>query len=427
MTDVLNVFYETTKVGQLTRDREHIYSFAYDGAWLSSPERFPLSLAMPLQVEPFGNVATLSFFENLLPEGGVKDILSKQHKLNSPLGFLKTFGKDCAGAVIVTADSTSPTIEVGTLPETKLDMALINQAIDERQSVAAVVSEHNPGYLSVAGAQDKFPAKFRAGDLYLPAPGAPTTHIVKPPVTHSGIKESVFNEYFCMMLAQRVGLIVPQCFICDTGKYPLFVIERYDRTESETGLFHRLHQQDFCQAQGILSEEKYEAMGGPSLHDNYKLIVKHVSVAQRLKSALAFLDWVSFNLLIGNNDSHSKNIAFLMKENKIELAPYYDLLSTAIYPKLSRRFSFKIAGCDDASKIGPKQFLQLDQILGVKSGTFSKRVEMMTQKLLSHKEGLVSEMLVRYPGIKVFGRISNLIEKRCKGLISQGLTLTKAN
>lgn len=165
MSDVLNVFYETTKVGELTRDSEHIYAFAYDATWLSAPERFPLSLAMPLQAEPFGNAVTLSFFENLLPEGGVKDILSKQHKINSPFGFLKAFGQDCAGVVIVTADPAAPNLEGGALPETKLDMALINQAIDERQSVAAVVSEHNPGYLSVAGAQDKFPANFRAGGV----------------------------------------------------------------------------------------------------------------------------------------------------------------------------------------------------------------------------------------------------------------------
>ena len=56
----------------------------------------------------------------------------------------------------------------------------------------------------------------------------PTTHIVKTPIWRQGVKESVYNEYFCMRLAGMVGLEVPNCFIIE-GRHPLFVIERYDR------------------------------------------------------------------------------------------------------------------------------------------------------------------------------------------------------
>lgn len=425
MSNVLHVFHEGVKVGKLTRDSEHIYAFKYDDAWLSHAERFPLSFAMPLQAEPFGNKVTLSFFENLLPEGEVKDSLSKHHELNSPFAFLQAFGQDCAGAVTLTTGPLPPCVAAAQLTQVKVDRAAIDRAIDDRQSVAAVVSGLNPGYLSVAGAQDKFPANYCEGDLFLPANGAPTTHIVKPPVTHSGIKESVFNEYYCMMLAKRVGLNVPRCIVCDAGKHPLFVIERYDRYQGSDGVIRRLHQQDFCQAQGLVAEEKYEAMGGASLQDNYRLLVKHVRITQRIKAALDFLDWVGFNLLIGNHDSHSKNIAFLMPGEGAVLAPFYDLLCTAIYPKLSRQFAFKIAGCDDVSKIGPKQFLQLDKLLAVKSGTVCNRVRSMAEKLLNHKDVLADEMLLSFPEVKIFERIASLIEKRCKGLVSQGMEINQ--
>ncbi len=65
----LNVFFENKKIGELVRDKELIHSFRYDPNWLTSPDKFQLSLAMPLQAKPFGNRLTLSFFENLLPEG----------------------------------------------------------------------------------------------------------------------------------------------------------------------------------------------------------------------------------------------------------------------------------------------------------------------------------------------------------------------
>jgi serine/threonine-protein kinase HipA len=46
------------------------------------------------------------------------------------------------------------------------------------------------------------------------------------------------------------------------------------------------------------------------------------------------LKWLIFNLVVGNNDSHSKNLAFLQTEEGIRLAPFYDLLSTSIYKEI---------------------------------------------------------------------------------------------
>lgn len=56
----LYVFYEDVLVGELIRDSELVYSFLYSADWLSHPERFPLSLAMPLEEGAFGNKLTLS-------------------------------------------------------------------------------------------------------------------------------------------------------------------------------------------------------------------------------------------------------------------------------------------------------------------------------------------------------------------------------
>jgi serine/threonine-protein kinase HipA len=419
----LNVFYEELKIGELVRDSDLIYSFKYDQNWLKSPRKFQLSIAMPFQEESFGNRITLSFFENLLPEGEVRKVLGRNYHIESPFEFLKEFGKDCAGAVILSDNEKSPFLSSVKVEksEIQIEMNQIYKAIEEKQSVAEVISEMNPGYLSLAGAQDKFPAIFKDGDFYLPADGGPTTHIVKVPIQRSGVKESVYNEYYCMSLARAVGLNVPECFVDDNGAHPLFIIERYDRFEDKKGKIHRIHQQDFCQAQGVISEEKYEEKGGPTIKDNYQLIMKNVWIQKRTSNTFLFLDWICFNLLIGNNDSHSKNLSLLLKETRNELAPFYDLLCTAIYPKLKRQFSFQIGDRDDASHIGKNQLDSVDDLLALKKGTMVERMLLMKNNLMKHKDNIAKEVLARHPKSKIVGRISELVENRCKSLQRQGI------
>ena len=50
-------------------------------------------------------------------------------------------------------------------------------------------------------------------------------------------------------------------------------------------------------------------------------------------TCLALLRWQIYNLLIGNGDAHLKNLSFLTAPGAdgMELAPHYDLLSTAVY------------------------------------------------------------------------------------------------
>ncbi len=415
----LNVFYESNKVGELRQDKELTYSFQYSESWLSFSDKFQLSLAMPLQTQSFGNRITLSYFENLLPEGEVRKVIGRQHRIDSPFDFLKEFGQDCAGAIIVSDSEESPFSHQDKSDMAQIEMSRVYQAIEQNHSVADVIAEMDPGYLSLAGAQDKFAAIYRDGKFYLPKIGSPTTHIVKVPIRRNGVKESVYNEYYCMMLAKMVGFNIPDCQVHEENGFPLFVINRYDRWTDNSGRVHRIHQQDFCQAQGIVSEEKYEEKGGPTLQKNYNLILNKVGIKKRTKSLFSFIDWICFNLLIGNNDSHSKNLSFLLKDNKIELAPFYDLLCTAIYPKLKRQFAYSIGGRVEASRIGVNQFEQLDTELGLKAGTVNERMNLMSEKLGESKDKLVTEIEKGPVKMKITGRISELIEDRIKSLERQ--------
>ena len=54
------------------------------------------------------------------------------------------------------------------------------------------------------------------------------------------------------------------------------------------------------------------------------------------------LNWLFFNLLIGNNDSHAKNISILETTEGYRLAPFYDLMCTKVYSGFSSDFAFSI-------------------------------------------------------------------------------------
>lgn len=414
----LFVFYENEKVGILERDQDLVYSFFYTKEWIENKNNFPLSLMLPVSDQKYGNKLTLSFFENLLPEGQVRESLEKSQHIHGEYDFLAKYGQDCAGAIIITPDENFRLKTAASVQSEKIDLEKIYKAIEERRSVAEMIAETSPGYLSLAGAQDKFPAIYKEGAFFLATNGAPTTHIVKVPIWRHKIKDSVYNEFYCMELARAVGLKVANCSII-SGEHPLYVVERYDRIIDKAKKIHRIHQQDFCQAQGITSEFKYQIKGGPSLKDNYDVIVEKVSAVKKLEAIETYLNWVAFNLLIGNNDSHSKNISLLLNNKKTELAPLYDLICTAIYPQLKREFSFVIGDRDEFSKIGKNQFEMLEDQLGLKRNAMLMILQEMNDKILSKKDLLADRFSQEYKDVTIFNRISDLIKDRSKSLQMQ--------
>tara|TARA_B100000749_G_scaffold280899_1_gene281186 strand:+ start:286610 stop:287869 length:1260 start_codon:yes stop_codon:yes gene_type:complete len=414
----LYVQYEGQLVGLLNRNQENIFSFAYDQNWLEHPQSFPICLVMPLTEETFGHKVTLAFFENLLPEGYVRDEIERSGRESGVFQLLKKYGKDCAGAISVSPELLSPN-STGEDDLVHVETEKIDTAIHQKRGVAELMTKEEWGYLSLAGAQDKFACIFKNNKFYIPQNGAPTTHIVKVPIWRNNIYESVLNEYFCMTLAKNIGLNTANVHIF-TANNPMLIVERYDRDFPKKGSIKRLHQQDFCQAQGVWSEEKYEDKGGPTLQDNYNLIVENIRARKKLANAEDFLDWISFNLIIGNNDGHSKNLSLLLKDG-IELAPFYDLISTAVYPALNPNFSFKLAGRSKADKIGINQMNEVETQLSIKPNTFVERFLTIAKSVRDEMSPLSERVLKEHPDSKVIPQIQKLIEKRLKGFAKQGL------
>ena len=114
--------------------------------------------------------------------------------------------------------------------------------------------------LSLAGAQSKLPVVLVGDRVALPAPGQPTTHILKPPIAR--FPATTENEALMMSLAAALGLPVAPATARITSGRPYLLVTRYDRRYDESGRAHRLHQEDFCQAMGIPPERRY---AGPKM------------------------------------------------------------------------------------------------------------------------------------------------------------------
>jgi serine/threonine-protein kinase HipA len=94
----------------------------------------------------------------------------------------------------------------------------------------------------------------------------------------------------------------------------------------------RLPQEDFCQALGISSAQKYQADGGPSIADCLDLLTASSANIDRE----TFIKTQIFFWLIAAIDGHGKNFSvFLEPSNQYRMTPLYDILSA--YPVMSKK------------------------------------------------------------------------------------------
>jgi serine/threonine-protein kinase HipA len=213
-----------------------------------------------------------------------------------------------------------------------------------------------------------------------------------------------------MKLARVVGLNVPDVDIIE-GEYPLYIVRRFDRIEVDGGI-KRIHQQDFCQARGITSAKKYESDGGLTFASNFAL-VRDVSVAP-IPDLNQLLTWFWFNLVIGNNDCHSKNLAFLQTPTGLRLSPFYDLLSTTIYKEITSKFSYGIGKLMLWHKLSDKNLAMLAKEIGISDLAIKNPANKLFKELDKHLETSVQEFETRFASVNTARIIEKEIKKRMR-------------
>lgn len=388
----LNAWINNVFVGVL-RELNGLWAFRYSQEWLGGSDAYPLSPDLKLQVEEHVDGASLRpvqwYFDNLLPEEGQRKLTAKSIgiSVDDAFSMLEYFGAESAGSLTLLAPGVVP-VEGGA---EELPYGVLSSRIHEMPQVP--LAERSAKKMSLAGAQHKVAVVYQDGLILEPTGSTPSTHILKPDHPDVAWAHSVINEWFIMTLAGRLGLNVPEV----TRLYvpqPIYLIERFDRVHAQAE-WRRLHCIDACQLTGLSREYKYSAGSVEKLNEITRLCVPPV------KAREALFKWVVFNVLVGNEDAHLKNLSFLVGRKGVALSPFYDLLSTAVYgtraldqdrwPAQST-LAWPLNGVSSLPAISGQVLVDVGVGMGIRPATAKKYVEELAGKIYEQAKVLQSEV-----------------------------------
>jgi len=83
-------------------ESDGLYTFTYDPQYLET-HKFPVSITLPLQSEPFVSPTLFPFFDGLIPEGWLLDVALRNTDISilDRMSLLLLCCKDCIGSVSV--------------------------------------------------------------------------------------------------------------------------------------------------------------------------------------------------------------------------------------------------------------------------------------------------------------------------------------
>jgi len=410
VSPTLDVWWDRRLVGQLTQDRHGDLGFVYSPDWLQREDAPPLSASLPKRTESYTRRECRPFFGGLLPEEGQRKAAAQALGVSSGNDFalLDKLGGDVAGALQLLPPGEPPQDPHSAQPKL-LDEADLIRVLDSLPIRPLLAGEEGLR-LSLAGSQSKVPVVLVEGEVALPSPRQPTTHILKPAIVRfPGTTE---NEAFVMRLAAATGLDAAWVEPRVVRDRTFLLVARYDRSTDSEGHVRRIHQEDFCQALGINPERKYAGEGGPSFKDCFALL-RRVSLRPAVE-VLKLLDAVIFNLIVGNADAHGKNFSILYEEGRPRLAPLYDLLATVAYPELSPRLAMKIGRRSTLAEMDARgwEAFAKDTVLGL--SLVRRRVAEISVAVKDQTEGVAVRLIQSGLDGQVLSRIAEMVASRAE-------------
>jgi len=140
-------------------------------------------------------------------------------------------------------------------------------------------------------------------------------------VVEKNINEETFGdpvgygimEYVYHLMASQCGIDMQPCHLLEDGNRRHFITQRFDRVDN-----HKIHVQTLT----AMAHVDYNTPGSYSYEQLF-------NVARQLRlplhDAKQIFRRMIFNMVARNNDDHSKNFAFYLKDNRWRLTPAYDV------------------------------------------------------------------------------------------------------
>jgi len=338
-----------------------------------------LSCSLPVQQK---KTRASNFLRGLLPEGQhLQDMASAAGVTTvDTYGLLARYGRDCAGALIITPNPEPPNLEPGHVePFDDNGFVLEVDGLDTNS-----LGLHDDSELSIAGLQNKLLlVRLDDGRWGRPVHGYPSTHILK--AEDRRFPGLIHAEAACLDLAHKVRLADNPPEVVTVNQRDCIIVTRYDRTVTD-GQVRRVHQEDACQALNVdINAErrkgKYERYGGPSLAAVANLVDVHAEDRDHELNQLA--RHVTYTVVIGNGDWHGKNLSLLHDSNgRIRLAPVYDTVPTRLITPDRSPGAVSVAGVFNLDHIGVEQIVNEAHQWGLNTRDSEQTVTETIEELL---------------------------------------------
>jgi len=91
-------------------------------------------------------------------------------------------------------------------------------------------------------------------------------------------------------------------------------------------------------------------------------------------------------------DGHAKNLSLTTQGNQTELAPFYDLVCTVVYPNLSQKLAFKIGGENRPKWLMVRHWQRFAEDVSVKPQFIDKVITDMTREIEMVLPKVVAEL-----------------------------------
>jgi serine/threonine-protein kinase HipA len=331
-----------------------------------------LSVALPVVKSRYGHAQVFPWAEGMLPEGETRTVLERRFRVRrgDTFGLLAAIGRDCAGAVTFLEpgeELEAPSTEHALLSDDQIDAA-----ISELPSRPLGADEDVR--VSLGGIQAKLLLTKTAAGWSRPAPGAPSTHILKPePLEYPGL---VAAEAFVLRAARNYGLPSAEVELAKIGGKNVLIVTRFDRNIDFEGRVTRIHQEDGGQALSLDPSDmraKYQYSGDvlPNLSSLAEVLRTHST--NPVRDLLRLLEMTTIHIAVGNTDAHVRNHGFMHANGGISLSPLYDAAPTWKFAK-TRRVALWIDSQMMLSEITPDHLIRESTKWGFPTATATRAV-----------------------------------------------------
>ncbi|HTY92552.1 MAG TPA: type II toxin-antitoxin system HipA family toxin [Steroidobacteraceae bacterium] len=313
----LNVFADQVGVGALTRSDVLEDTILFDYREGTAPEH-AVSLTMPIRTDQYDSMAgLLPIFEMNLPEGALKERLTLQFAKTIPdfddLDLLGIVGTSQIGRLRYSQQrelkETMPTQDLAEILTYQGSADLLAHLLDRFATFSGVSGMQPKVLIREAQAPDRITHR-----------GA--THIVKS-FDAAEFPELAANEFICTMGAAAAGITTAQVRLSDNRNF--LIVDRFDLAPD--GRY--LGVEDFCVLDGRRAHGRYDG----SYEGIARRMRSFVSPAALAEAQEQYALQVVYACTIGNGDAHLKNfsVRYPHAEDRVELAPAYDIVSTVPY------------------------------------------------------------------------------------------------